>query len=38
MKILLKNGTVIDPESKRNGTADILIESGKIIKIGKLER
>jgi dihydroorotase len=35
MKILLKGGRIIDPESKRNEIADILIESGKIKKIGK---
>ncbi len=35
MKILLKGGRIIDPETKRNEKADILIESGKIKKIGK---
>ncbi|MCP4652660.1 MAG: dihydroorotase [Candidatus Omnitrophica bacterium] len=35
MKILLKGGRVIDPASKRNEIADILIEQGKIKKIAK---
>ncbi len=35
MKILLKGGRIIDPESKRNEIADVLIESGKIKKTGK---
>lgn len=35
MKILIKNGKVIDPSQKRNGVADILIENKKIIRIEK---
>lgn len=35
MKILIKNGKVIDPSQKRNGVADILIDNKKIIKIEK---
>ena len=35
MKILLKGGRVIDPESKRDGTADVLVEEGIVKKIGK---
>jgi len=35
MKILIKNGKVIDPSQKRNGVADVLIENKKIIKIEK---
>ncbi|MBN2406591.1 MAG: dihydroorotase [Elusimicrobia bacterium] len=33
MKILLKSGKIIDPESKKSRIADVLIESGKIKKI-----
>jgi len=36
-KILLKNGRIIDPETKRDETADILIENDKIAKIGQIE-
>jgi dihydroorotase len=36
-KILLKNGRIIDPETKRDETADILIENDKIAKIGHIE-
>ena len=35
MKILIKNGRIIDPENKQNGQYDILIEAGKIIEISK---
>jgi len=35
MQILLKGGRIIDPESKKDGILDILIEAGKIKKIGK---
>ncbi|MFC2091656.1 dihydroorotase [Elusimicrobiota bacterium] len=35
MRILLKGGRLIDPASKRNETADILIEAGKIRRIAK---
>lgn len=35
MAILLKGGRVIDPESKRDGIADVLFVNGKIKKIGK---
>lgn len=34
MKILIKNGQVIDTESKLNGVCDVLIENGKIQQIG----
>ncbi len=34
-KILLKNGTVIDPKSKKNDVLDVLIDGRKIKKIGK---
>jgi dihydroorotase len=35
MKILIKNGHIIDPKAKRDGVFDILIEDGKILKIGE---
>lgn len=35
MKLLIKNGTVIDPANKREEKADLLIEGGKIVKIEK---
>jgi dihydroorotase len=35
MKLLIKNGIVIDPANKRNGKADILIDNGKIEKVGQ---
>ena len=34
MKILLKGGHVIDPAAGRNGRFDVLIEDGRIAKIG----
>lgn len=34
MKILIKNGHVIDAKTGRNGVYDILIESGKIAEMG----
>ncbi|MBI3600227.1 MAG: dihydroorotase [Nitrospinae bacterium] len=34
-KILIKNGRVIDPANKIDAVLDILIENGKIIKVGK---
>ncbi len=36
MKLLIKNGRVIDPASKFDKNTDILVEDGKISKIGKL--
>ncbi|MBI4846040.1 MAG: dihydroorotase [Candidatus Omnitrophica bacterium] len=33
MALLIKNGRVIDPKSKRDEEADILIENGKIVRI-----
>ncbi|MBN2087721.1 dihydroorotase [Candidatus Peregrinibacteria bacterium] len=36
-KILLKNGRIIDPETKRDEVTDILIEDDKISAIGKIE-
>ena len=35
MKMVLKNGTVLDYASKTNEKLDILIEDGKIVKIEK---
>jgi len=35
MKLLIKGGRVIDPTSKTDRIADILIEDGKIVSIGK---
>ena len=34
--ILIKNGRLIDPKSKRDQVVDILIENGKIKKIGEI--
>lgn len=34
MKLLIKNGRVIDPANKIDGKADVLIENGKIKKVG----
>lgn len=35
MKVLIKNGRALDPASKFDAVSDILIEDGKIVKIGK---
>ncbi|NTW58249.1 MAG: dihydroorotase [Nitrospirae bacterium] len=35
MKILIKNGIVIDPANKVEGNLDLLISDGKIAKLGK---
>ncbi len=35
MKILIQNGRLIDPESKKDGVSDILCVDGKILKISK---
>src|SRR5262249_34727620 len=35
MKLLLKNGHVVDPASGRNGRFDLLIEDGRIGRVGK---
>ena len=35
--ILIKNGRLIDPKSKRDEVVDILIKENKISKIGKIE-
>lgn len=34
MKILIQNGYILDPESKREGKYDVLIEGDKIVKVG----
>mgnify|MGYP003295623787 CR=1 FL=1 len=33
MKILIQNGYVLDPESKREGVLDVLIEGDRIVKV-----
>ena len=35
MKLLLKNGRVVDPANGRDGEFDILIEDGVIRRVGK---
>jgi dihydroorotase len=35
MKLLIKNGRVVDPESQTDDQLDILIENGKIVNINK---
>ena len=35
MKLLLKNGRVIDPASGMDAIADVLVEEGKIIAVGQ---
>ncbi len=35
MKLLIKNGTVVDPANKKEEKADILINNGKIEKVAK---
>ena len=38
MKILIKNGRIIDPDSKMDQVAELLIEDDKIAQVGeKLE-
>jgi len=34
MRLLVKKGRVIDPTSKRDGTADVLVEDGRIAAVG----
>lgn len=36
MKILIRNGRVVDPASRRDETADVAIASGRIVAIGAL--
>ena len=36
--ILIKNGRLIDPLSKRDEVVDIAIEDGKIKETGKIEK
>ena len=33
--ILIKNGRIIDPKTKRDDVLDIVIDGGKILDIGK---
>jgi dihydroorotase len=35
MKLILKGGRVVDPASGRDGTFDVLIEDGRIARVGK---
>ena len=35
MKFLLKGGTVVDPASGLNGARDLLVEDGRIVKVGQ---
>src|SRR5688500_17881869 len=35
MKLLLKGGRVVDPASGRDGEFDLLIEDGKVARVGK---
>ena len=35
MRILIQNGYVLDPESKREGLYDVLIEDDKIVKVAE---
>jgi dihydroorotase len=34
MKLLLKNGRVVDPANQRDGAFDVLIEDGTIVRVG----
>lgn len=36
MKIIIKNGRVVDPASGRDERADIAIAAGRIVAIGKV--
>ena len=38
MKILIKNGRVIDPASGHDAVADVAIAAGRIVSIGKINR
>lgn len=35
MKLLIKNGRVVDPESQTDDVLDVLIDNGRIVEIGK---
>jgi len=35
MKILIKGGRVVDPASRRDGEFDVLVEDGRIARVGK---
>ena len=35
MKLLLKGGRVVDPASGRDGELDVLVEDGKIARVGR---
>ncbi|MDP3919723.1 MAG: dihydroorotase [Candidatus Omnitrophota bacterium] len=38
MKVLIQNARVVDPVNNRDGESDVLIDEGKIRKIGKADR
>ena len=33
--LIIKNGRVVDPQSQFDQVADVLVENGKILKIGQ---
>ena len=35
MKILIKNGRVIDPANSQDGPADVLVEKGRVAKVAE---
>jgi dihydroorotase len=35
MKMMLKGGRVVDPANRRDGAFDVLIEDGRIARVGK---
>lgn len=35
MKILIRNGHILDPATRRNGICDVLVEDDRIAKVGK---
>ena len=35
MKILIKNGHLVDPANKKEGVFDVLLANGKVIKVSK---
>lgn len=37
MRLLIKNGIVIDPKNNISGKCDILVEDGKICKVGEID-
>ncbi len=35
MALIIKNGRLIDPVAKKDGVADLLIQDGKVVKVGR---